>query len=127
LKLLEQQGGSFVEGFDVGAREPVGDGQPGEREALDRVAGKHRKAGGVLRVILNELGVDADRLSESQGFLLGLVEVVAAAEDGETGGNGAVKEVRLGEAKHEASLQVAELSGESQSLPETQEIVGLIG
>ena len=50
-----------------------------------------------------------------------------AIEDGEAGGDGAVEQIRLREAEHEAALQVAELRGEGQSFAEAQEVVGLIG
>jgi len=39
----------------------------------------------------------------------------------------AIEEVRLGKAKHEATLNVAELGGEGESFAETEKIVGLIG
>ena len=62
-----------------------------EREALDRILREDREAGGILRVVLDEFGVDADGLAEEQSFLFGLVEIVAAAEDGEAGGDRAIE------------------------------------
>ena len=89
--------------------------------------GEADAVGFLFLVILDELRVDADRLSQGQRFLLGLVKIVLAIENGETRGDRPVEEVGLGEAKHEAALEVAKLGGEGQSFAETQEIIGLVG
>ncbi len=108
-----KQRGGLIERFDVGARQTVGQREPGEGQALDRIAARStREAGAVLGVVLHELRIDADRLTERDGFLLGLVEIVFAVEDGEAGGDGAVEQIRLGETKHEAALEVTELRRE---------------
>jgi len=75
---------------------------------------------------LNELRIDADGLPEQQRFLLGLIETVAAGKNREARGNRTVEQVRLGKTELEASLQAAELRGESERFAEAQEVVGLI-
>src|SRR5262249_8774745 len=97
------------------------------RKALDRILREDREAGGILRVILHELRVDADGLAEEKRFLFSLVEIVAAAENRKAGGDRTIEEVGLGEAEHEAALQVAELRGERERFAEAEEVVGLIG
>ena len=61
-------------------RQAVGDREARERETLDRILRKNREAGGILGVVLDEFGVDADGLAEELSFLFGLVEIVAAAK-----------------------------------------------
>ncbi len=58
--------------------------------------------------------------------MLRLVEGVPAGRDGEAGGNRPVEQVRLGKAKHDAALQVAELRGKGECLTEAEKIVRLI-
>src|SRR6267154_392636 len=127
LDVLEQKAGSIVEGGDAGARKPVREAQASERELFHRIAGKHGEASAVLVVILDELRIDADRLPLQERQLASLIETVAAGEDREAGGDGAVEEIGLGEAEHEAALNVAELRGEGESFAEAEKIVGLIG
>src|SRR5712671_3430753 len=127
LDVLEQKAGGVIKGGDAGACKSVCEAQASERELLYRIAGKHGEAGAVLVVILDELRVDADRLALQERQLASLVETVAAGEDRKTGGDWAIEEVRLGKAKHEAALNVAELRGEGESFAETEKIVGLIG
>ncbi len=80
-----------------------------------------------MHVILDELRVDADILLEQDGFLLGLVKVIARRKNGEACGDWPVKKVRLGKSKHKGARQAAELRGEGQRFSKTQEVVGLIG
>src|SRR5712675_989021 len=127
LNVLEQEAGGVIKGGDAGARKSVREAQASERELFHRIAGKHGEPGAVLVVILDELRVDADRLALQERQLASLVETVAAGEDREAGGDGAIEEVRLGKAKHEATLNVAELRGEGESFAEAEKIVGLIG
>src|SRR5437667_4542517 len=96
LHLGEQQLGGVVERGYVGARQSVLQADAGERELANRIAGEEGEAGAVLIVILNELRVDADGLAGQESCLAGLVKLVAAGKNRETGGNGPVKEVRLG-------------------------------
>src|SRR5882724_4354163 len=127
LDVLEQEAGGVIKGGDAGARKSVREAQASERELLYRIAGKHGKAGAVLVVILDELRVDADRLPLQERQLASLIETVAAGEDREAGGDGTVEKIGLGEAEHEAALNVAELRGEGESFAEAEKIVGLIG
>src|SRR6267143_1233163 len=127
LNVLEQEAGSIVEGGDAGARKSVREAQASERELFHRIAGKHGEPGAVLVVILDELGIDADRLALQERQLASLIEAVAAGEDRKTGGDGTIEKIGLGEAEHEAALNVAELRGEGESFAETEKIVGLIG
>src|SRR6266853_4441528 len=115
LNVLEQKAGSIVEGGDAGARKSVREAESGERKLFNRIAGKHGESCAVLVVILDELRVDADRLALQERQLASLIETVAAGEDREAGRDGAIEEVRLGKAKHEATLNVAELRGEGES------------
>src|SRR5882672_8423836 len=127
LNVLEQEAGGVIEGGDAGARKSVREAQASERELFHRIAGKHGEAGAVLVVILDELGIDADRLALQERQLASLIETVAAGENREAGGDGAIEKIGLGEAEHEAALNVAELSGEGESFAEAEKIVGLIG
>src|SRR5882757_9390736 len=127
LDVLEQKAGSIVEGGDAFARKSVREAQASERELFHRIAGKHGEPGAVLVVILDELRVDADRLALQERQLASLIETVAAGEDRKTGGDGAIEKIWLGEAEHEAALNVTELRGEGEGFAETEKIVGLIG
>src|SRR5882762_1157864 len=127
LDVLEQEAGSVIKGSDAGARKSVREAQAREREFFYRIAGKHGESGAVLIVILDELRIDADRLALQERQLASLIETVAAGEDRKTGRNGAIEKIGLGKAKHEAALNIAELSGEGESFAETEKIVGLIG
>src|SRR5712672_2421851 len=127
LDVLEQEAGGVIKGGDAGARKSVREAQASERELFHRIAGKHGEPGAVLVVILDELRVDADRLALQERQLASLIETVAAGEDREAGGDGAVEKIGLGEAEHEAVLNVAELRGEGESFAEAEKIVGLIG
>src|SRR5215468_4354818 len=97
LQVLKQQLRSRIEGGDVGVRETVSESNAREGEPLDRVAGEDGETGAVLVVVLDELRVDADRLTRKDGRLAGLVEFVTAGEDGEAARDRAVEKVRLGE------------------------------
>jgi len=55
--------------------------------------------------------------------LASLVETVAAGEDRKTGRDGAIEKIGLGEAEHEAALNVAELSGEGESFAEAEKLL----
>src|SRR5882672_4700700 len=127
LNVLEQEAGGVIEGGDAGARKSVREAQASERELFHRIAGKHGESGAVLVVILDELGIDADRLPLQERQLASLIETVAAGEDRKTGGDGTVEKIGFGEAEHEAALNIAELRGEGESFAETEKIVGLIG
>src|SRR5882724_7963366 len=127
LNVLEQKAGGVIKGGDARASKSVGKAQTSEREFFYRIAGKHGEAGAVLVVILDELRIDADRLPLQERQLASLIETVAAGEDREAGGDGTVEKIRLGEAEHEAALNVAELRGEGESFAEAEKIVGLIG
>jgi len=91
------------------------------------ITGKHGETGAVLVVILDELRIDADRLALQERQLASLIETVAAGEEREAGGDGTVEKIGLGEAEHEAALNVAELRGEGESFAEAEKIVGLVG
>src|SRR5882757_421662 len=112
LNILKQEAGSIVKGGDAGARKSVRKAQASERKPLYRIAGKHGESGAVLVVILDELRVDADRLALQERQLTSLIETVAAGENRKTGRDGAIEKIGLGEAEHEAALNVAELRGE---------------
>src|SRR6266436_1138701 len=112
---------------DAGARKSVGDAQASEREPLHGITREEREPGAVLIVILNELRIDADGLAKEERLLAGLIETVAAGEERKAGRDGSIEKVRLGEAEHEAALNVAELRGEGESFAKAEEIVGLIG
>src|SRR5258706_15619682 len=56
-----------------------------------------------------------------------MIETVAAGEDRKAGGDGTIEKIGVGEAEHEASLNIAELRGEGQGFAEAEEIVGLVG
>src|SRR5438876_5931783 len=127
LHLSEQQLGGVVECGDVGAREPILQANASEGKLANRIAGEKSEAGAVLIVILNELRVDADGLAGQERGLAGLVKLVAAGKNRETGGDGPVKEIRLGESEEETAGKIAELRGKSKSLAKPQEVVGLIG
>src|SRR5882762_6266984 len=127
LDVLEQEARSIIKGGDAGARKSVREAQAREREFFYRIAGKHGESGAVLIVILDELRIDADRLALQERQLASLIETVAAGEDRKTGGDGTIEKIGLGEAEHEAALNIAELSGEGESFAETEKIVGLIG
>src|SRR5713101_8690 len=123
----EQQLGGVVEGGDIRARKTVLKANAREREPSNGIAGKEREASAVLIVVLNELRVDADGLPEQESRLPGLVKFVAAGENRETGRDGPVKEIGLGETKEEAAREIAELRGKRKSFAKAEEIVGLIG
>src|SRR5438045_1079402 len=125
LHLGEQELGGVVERGDVGARQSVLQANAGEGELADGIAGEKREAGAVLIVILNELRVDADGLASQERGLAGLVKLVAAGKNRETGGDGPVKEIRLGESEEETAGKSAELSGKSKRLAKPQEAVVL--
>ena len=127
LKLFEQNRGSLVEGGDVGAGKAIGQGNASEGAFLKRIAREGSETGAVLVVILNKLRIDTDGLAGYERLLLGLIEIVAAGENGKAGLDGAVKKIRLGKTKLEDALEVAELSGERQGFAEAQEVVGLVG
>src|SRR5712671_4983742 len=127
LNVLEQEAGGVIKGGDTGARKSVREAQASEREFFYRIAGKHSEAGAVLVVILNELRIDAHRLALQERQLASLIEAVAAGEEREAGGDGTVEKIGLGEAEHEAALNVAELRGEGESFAEAEKIVGLVG
>src|SRR5882724_12032407 len=127
LDVLEQEAGGVIKGGDAGARKSVREAQASERELFYRIAGKHGEAGAGLVVILDELRIDAHRLPLQERQLASLIETVAAGEDREAGGDGTVEKIGLGEAEHEAALNVAELRGEGESFAEAEKIVGLIG
>src|SRR5438876_7838550 len=127
LHLGEQQLGGIVERGYVGARQSVLQADAGERELANRIAGEEGEAGAVLIVILNELRVDADGLAGQESCLAGLVKLVAAGKNRETGGNGPVKEIRLCKSEEETARKIAELRGKSKSLAQSQKVVGLIG
>ena len=71
--------------------------------------------------------IDADVLAKEQRFLLRLVVTVAARKEGEAGADRPVEKIWLGESKHKAALQTAELRGERKGFAQAEEIVGLIG
>src|SRR5882762_6772384 len=127
LDVLEQEARGVIKGGDAGAGKSVREAQASERELFYRIAGKHGEAGAVLVVILDELRIDAHRLALQERQLASLIETVAAGEDREAGGDGTVEKIGLGEAEHEAALNVAELRGEGKSFAEAQKIVGLVG
>src|SRR5205823_4998117 len=127
LHLGEQELGGVVKCRDVGARQSVLQANAGERELADGIAGEKSEAGAVLIVILNELRVDADGLAGQESGLAGLVKLVAAGKNRETGGDGPVKEIRLGKSEEETARKIAELRGKSKSLAQSQKVVGLIG
>src|SRR5262249_17891506 len=62
LQLLEEQLRGVVKGFDVGTGEAVGQTNASEGKLAQRVAAEDGEAGAVLRVVLNELRIDADGL-----------------------------------------------------------------
>src|SRR5579883_320239 len=126
LQLLEEQRGRFVKRLYIRAGESIREADTRERKLAYRITGKDREARAVLRIVLHEFGVDADRLAEQQRLLLCLIEVVAARENGESGGDRPVKKVGFREAEEEAALQIAELRAERQRFAETQEVVRLI-
>ena len=76
---------------------------------------------------MNEFRVDADGLAGQQRGLPGLVKLITAGENCETGRNGPVKEIRLGETEKETAGKIAELRRKSQRFAKTEEVVGLIG
>ena len=80
-----------------------------------------------MHVVLDVLRVDADLLLEEDGFLAGLVKIIAGRKHRETRGDRPVKQVRLGEAEHERARKASKLRGERQRFAETEEIVGLVG
>src|SRR6266481_3296486 len=127
LHLGEQELRSIVESGDVRARESILQADSRKREFSDGIAGKERKAGAVLIVVLNELRVDADGLTGEERCLPSLVKLVTAGKNREAGRDRAVKEIGFGESEQEAARKVAELRGKSKSFAETQEVVGLIG
>src|SRR5256885_7331975 len=126
LHLGEQQLGGIVKRGNVGARQSVLQANAGERELADGIAGEKSEAGAGLIVILNELRVDADGLASQERGLAGLVKLVAAGKNRETGGDGPVKKIRLGKPEEETARKIAELRGKSKSLAKAQEVVGLI-
>src|SRR6267142_1452914 len=127
LNVLKQEARSIIKGRDAGARESVREPQTSERKLLYRIRGKHGESCAVLIVVLDELRIDTHRLALQERQLASLVETVAAGEDRKTGRDGAIEKIGLGEAEHEAALNVAELSGEGESFAEAEKIVGLIG
>src|SRR5882672_5636090 len=127
LNVLKQEARSIIKGRDAGARESVREPQTSERKLLYRIRGKHGESCAVLIVALDELRIDTHRLALQERQLASLVETVAAGEDRKTGRDGAIEKIGLGEAEHEAALNVAELSGEGESFAEAEKIVGLIG
>src|SRR4029077_15270111 len=126
LQLRKQQLRCLVVRRDVSARESEGNSHARESVPQQRVASKNREAGAVLRVILNVLRVDADGLSGGQRRLLRLVELIFVRENRESRRDRPVKQIRLRETAHQASLQVAELRGKRQRFAQAEEIVGLI-
>ena len=112
LQRFEKQRGRGVEGFDVGAGQTVIQPNARERKLAQRILRENGEARAVLHVILDVLRVDADLLLEQDGFLLGLVKVIARRENRETARDGAVKKIRLGKAKHKGARQAPKLRGE---------------
>jgi len=123
LNGLEEQRRSGVERLNIGAGQAVLQAEASERKAPGGVASENSEAGAVLRVVLNELRVDADGLLRQERFLLGLIKVVAAGEDGEARGDWTIEQVRLGKAKHERAGEIAELRRKGQSLAKAEEVV----
>ena len=116
----------MVEGFDVRARQAVIQSEAREGKLAKRVLGENREARAVLHVILDILRIDAHGLLKQDGFLAGLIEIIARGKKRETGGDGPVKEIRLGKTKHERARQASKLRGECERLAKAEEVVGLI-
>src|SRR5262249_55555508 len=64
LDRFKQELRGVVEGLDIGACKSVSQTQSGEGQALDRIAREDSESCAVLRVILDEFRIDADRLIE---------------------------------------------------------------
>src|SRR5262249_31863024 len=126
LKRLEQERGGRIERLNVRAGQAVVQSKAGEGKLAKRILRKKGEARAVLHVILDILRVDADLLLKQDGFLPSLVEVITRREQRETRGDGPVKKIRLGKAKHEAARQTSKLRGERERFAETEEIVGLV-
>jgi hypothetical protein len=124
---FEQKLGRRIIGGDVGAGKTVGDADMREDVLLERVIREGREAGAVLVVILDELRVDADFVAANQGRLLRLVKFVERGKHGEAGADRPIQEIRLGEAKHQVALVLADLAGKSEGFAEAEEVVGLVG
>src|SRR5215470_8300916 len=120
----ERRGG--IERLDVRTGQTVVQPEARERKLAKRILRENSEARAVLHVVLDILGIDADRLLEQDGFLAGLVKVITRRENRETGGDGPVEKIRLGETEHKGARQAAKLSGEGKRFAKAQEIVGLI-
>src|SRR5712692_164123 len=127
LQGFKQQRGCQIERLDTCARQTVVQPKAREGKAAKRVLRENRETRAVLDIVLDKLRVDTDGLLQQQGFLSGLVKLIAAGKNCEASGDGPVKQIRLGKTKHEGARQTSELRGEGQRFAKTQEIVGLIG
>ena len=116
-----------VEGRNAADRQAVGESHAGEA-AAQRIACKPREAGGVLLEVLSELrvgrglqqgGVDA----RQQGRLPQLVVLEIRVEDRESGGDGLVPEIGLGESEGVGLLEGPPFGVDAQCFAEPQEIV----
>ena len=57
---------------------PIGQSQARKSELAQRIARKQSEAVAVLHVILNRVGVQLDLVSQGQGSLLRLIEIITA-------------------------------------------------
>src|SRR5260370_35623588 len=70
LNGLKKQLRRVVKSRDIGSREPVSQPYPQKRKTLHGIAGEGGEAGTVLIVILDELRIDANGLSQEKSFVL---------------------------------------------------------
>src|SRR5713226_1066722 len=126
LDKAKQRRGRRTERGDVALAQSVGETDAREGKTAQRVAREHGEALAVLVVVLRDVGIYIDLLAEQNRSFAALVEIELAVEKTEAGGDGAVKQVRLGEAEQEVALAIAEFRGEGERFSDAQEIVGLV-
>src|SRR5947208_70689 len=125
---LEERLGRRVEGLDAAHRKAVRQTDAAEA-AVQRIADKSGKPGGDLLEVLAELSIahllQLERVeTRNRSRLTKLVEMIIALENGESRGNGPVKQVRFRKPEGVKPLEGPELGLHAERLPQAQEIVG---
>src|SRR5581483_4934145 len=122
---LRRQAESLHAALSIG----VSQSHPG-KTAAQRIAGEHREPGRVLLKVLKQ-GLRVRGLRKSvriQAAVISckprLIVLVVTLEDGEPGGNGSVKNVRLGKSKGVELIESSPLELKTQRLTQPEEIVG---
>src|SRR5579863_206456 len=127
LNGLKQQLRGLAERLNIALGPAVRQANPREREPVQRIACKQRKTLAILAVILRQRRVDGHRLPHQDRKLFFLIEVVLRRENRKSGRNRPVQQIRFRESEKNAALDAPKIRRKSERLPESQEIVRLIG